>query len=323
MKCPACNSSLLPGATCCSECNLDLSGASQEGLPPDTRPGGGCHRVGAPSGQDGCAVSDGTRAPGIAYTCPVTGLEFVNIPGGQFQMGDLWGEGDWSERPVHWVAVAPFQMATTVVTQEAWERVMGSNPAEEFGSNYVGANKPVVGVSWYGAYAFARILNQQVPDGHYRLPSEAEWEYAARSGGKRYRWAGTNKEQELADYAWYWDNRNFRTYPVAQKRPNELGLFDMAGNVWEWCQDTDNSDYEGAPTDGSAWIITERLPLRVRRGGSWFAEPDWLRSVFRNGSSGICQDMFTGFRVVRDIRRTQGSESNHPKPLNQRDIALI
>ena len=152
-------------------------------------------------------------------------------------------------------------------------------------------------VSWDDAQEFIERLNAMVPEGRYRLPSEAEWEYAARGGGKRHKWPGTNRKEELDQYAWYNANSGDRIHPVAQKAPNELGLYDMAGNVWEWCQDCWHDNYEGAPRDGRAWE-SGKGP-RVLRGGAWYTESDWLRSAFRNISFPDFQDIITGFRLAR------------------------
>ncbi|HHS82420.1 MAG TPA: formylglycine-generating enzyme family protein, partial [Devosia sp.] len=211
----------------------------------------------------------------------------------------VWGDGHGNEQPVHWVEMPEFQLARTVVTQGMWERVMGDNPAEGYGEEFIGADKPIVGVSWEDAQAFIHRLNAMVPEGQYRLPGEAEWEYAARSGGQRHKWPGTSKESELERYAWFEKNSGYAIHPVAQKQPNELGLYDMAGNVFEWCQDRWHDSYEGAPGDGSAWQ-SGGSRFRVLRGGSWSSPPSWLRSAFRDelflDSIGLTH---RGFRLAR------------------------
>lgn len=134
----------------------------------------------------------------------------------------------------------------------------------------------------------------------YRLPSEAEWEYAARNGGKDETWAGTSNKSQLKAYAVY-DAR--RTEPVGSKQPNGLGLYDMSGNVWEWVEDCRHENYVGAPTDGSAWIASDSgyCDQRVIRGGSWGNEPGALRASSRFRSSADTRHDYIGFRLVQDI----------------------
>ena len=233
------------------------------------------------------------------HICPVTELEFAKIPAGAFEMGDVWGDGHGNEQPVHWVEIPEFQLARTVVTQGMWERVMGDNPAEGYGAAFIGADKPVVGVRWEDAQAFIRRLNAMVPEGQYRLPGEAEWEYAARSGGHHHKWPGTSKKSELEQYAWFSEGLDdSHIHPVAKKQPNGLGLYDMAGNVFEWCQDRWHDSYEGAPGDGSAWQAGVN-EARVLRGGSWLCEPDRLRSAYRNRNTPDNRFINVGFRLAR------------------------
>jgi len=163
------------------------------------------------------------------------------------------------EKPTHQVTVSSFSIGKYEVTQEEWEAVMGKNP-----SYYKGAKRPVEEVSWNDCQEFIRKLNS-LTGKQFRLPTEAEWEFAARGGTKsnHYKYAGSNT---LSSVAWYDDNSGSTTHPVGQKSPNELGLYDMSGNVWEWCQDW-YGDYSSSaqtnpkgPSSGS---------YRVVRGGSW------------------------------------------------------
>jgi formylglycine-generating enzyme required for sulfatase activity len=157
----------------------------------------------------------------------------------------------------------------------------------------------VINVSWEDAVAYAAWLSGQTGK-RYRLPSEAEWEYAARGGGKEEKWAGTSAEEELGAYAWYKRNSNRKTHPVGEKKPNRLGLYDMSGNVWEWVADWKNDGYAGAPDDGSAWESGDSGP-RVIRGGYYDLNPVALRSAYRSSSHRTNRDSHTGFRLAQDL----------------------
>jgi formylglycine-generating enzyme len=220
-------------------------------------------------------------------------MKFVYIPGGCFQMGDTFGDGNSDEKPVHEVCVSEYYMGKYEVTQGQWKEVMGNNPSEY---KNCGDSCPVENVSWNDVQEFIRKLNNKSGK-NYRLPTEAEWEYAARSGGKREKWAGTSSESSLEDYAWYNDNSGSKTPPVGQKQPNGLGLFDMTGNVVEWCSDWYGDDYykysprdnPSGPSSGSS---------RVFRGGSWGHDAAYARAAlrFRNGPD--FRNSILGFRLV-------------------------
>jgi len=202
--------------------------------------------------------------PGDIFKDPTIGMEFVWVPGGCFEMGDLFRDiPAVEEETVHQVCVDSFWMGKYEVTQGQWERVMGSNPSQfRSGDNY-----PVEMVSWDDVQVFTQRLNQRSGK-NYRLPTEAEWEYAARSGGRREKWAGTSSESSLGEYAWFDKNSSGRTHPVGEKLPNGLGLFDMTGNVWEWVEDWyDENYYKKSP---------QRNPKgpnsgiqKLFRGGCW------------------------------------------------------
>ena len=160
-------------------------------------------------------------------------IEMVFVKGGTFMMGATPEQGSDAgdgEKPVHSVTVSDFYIGKYEVTQAQWKAVMGKNP-----SHYKGENRPVERVSWYDIQKFIEKLNAKTGK-RYRLPTEAEWEYAARGGNqsKGYKYSGSN---DIGSVAWYTNNSGDRTHPVGQKQPNELGLYDMTGNVWEWCSD--------------------------------------------------------------------------------------
>jgi formylglycine-generating enzyme required for sulfatase activity len=195
----------------------------------------------------------------------------VAIKGGTFAMGS--NEGDADEKPVHSVTLSNFYLGKTEVTQAQWRAVMGTNP-----SNFKGDDLPVESVSWDDVQEFINRLNS-ITGKNYRLPTEAEWEYAAGGGsGNRTKWAGTNSESYLGDYEWFTNNSNSRTQPVATKRPNSLGLYDMSGNVWEWC-----SDWYGPYTSTSKTNPrgVSSGSNRVLRGGCWDDTAGYCRVSFR------------------------------------------
>ena len=219
-------------------------------------------------------------------------MEFVFVQGGCFQMGDTFGDGGDDEKPVHEVCVADFWMGKVEVTQGLWERVMGNNP-----SRYPNGEKyPVEQASWNDVQTFIQRLSQRSGK-NYRLPTEAEWEYAARSGGKDEKYAGTSDDIGLGEYAWYEKNSGKTTHPVGLKMANGLGIHDMSGNVWEWCQDWYGKDYyKDSPRDrpqGPGKGI-----YRVIRGGSWYDLSWYLRATNQGGLSPSGRYNFVGFRLV-------------------------
>ena len=220
--------------------------------------------------------------------CP----EMVVIPAGSFEMGS---NESTDERPVHRVYVPSFLIGKTEVTQGQWRAVMGSNPSS-FGN--CGDDCPVERVSWNDAQDFVQRLSQKTGK-QYRLPSEAEWEYAARAGSSS-KWSFGDVQYQLGDYAWHGGNSQGKTQRVAQKRPNAFGVYDMHGNVWEWVQDCWHSSYSGAPTDGSAWTTGCSSSGRVLRGGSWVNYfPTVLRSAIRSRDSPVDRYFSGGLRLAR------------------------
>lgn len=206
-------------------------------------------------------------------------VKMVFVKGGCFEMGDATGDGDEDERPAHEVCVGNYYIGETAVTIGLFQAVMDITPPPD-GAKKINTNIPMAFVSYVDCLKFIKALND-VTKGFYRLPTEAEWEYAARSRGKRELWAGTNNEAELGDYAWFSDNSNNEVHPVMQKKPNGLGLYDMAGNVWQWTEDNFDFDfYKRSPKKDpfndkfSTW--------RTIRGGSAFDNSFKIRATYRS-----------------------------------------
>jgi formylglycine-generating enzyme required for sulfatase activity len=218
--------------------------------------------------------------------CP----EMVILPDGSFMMGSTsQNNSQDNEKPQHLVYLKSFSIGKYEVTQEEWFAVMGNNP-----SSNKDRSLPVENVSWDDANLFAEKLAKKTGK-KYRLPTEAEWEYAARGLSTTiYPWG--NSDDELSNYAWFSANTD-ATNPAGQKRPNEFGLHDMLGNVWEWTQDCWNPNYINAPSDGSAWISNE-CSERVLRGGSWDNDSQGLRVAIRSGFATDFRYNVIGLRVA-------------------------
>lgn len=209
---------------------------------------------------------------------PIRPMEMVLIKGGCYEMGDTFGDGAENEGPVHHVCIKDFYLGKYLVTQLQWSAAMGTNPSAE---PACGLTCPVENVSWNDVQEFIKKLSEHTGKS-YRLPTEAEWEYAARSGGKSEKWAGTSNEKELADYAWYYSDSYFQSHSVGMKKPNGLGLYDMTGDVWEWMSDWyDEGYYAKSPTDEPKGPETGRR--RVLRGGFWGDIANTVRIARRIG----------------------------------------
>lgn len=216
-------------------------------------------RANAVGGQSiGSAAAPGAGGDIETFTVNGVTFEMVRVEGGSFMMGSSDPEAYDDEKPVHAENVATFYIGRTEVTQDLWLAVMGSNP-----SNFRGGNLPVEQVSWTECQAFCERL-RQLTGRQFRLPTEAEWEYAARGGNRSrgYKYSGGN---DLYYLGWYTDNSGSTTHPVGTKQANELGIYDMSGNVWEWTSDLWSSNYSSYRNGGSG-------SNRVYRGGGWSLE---------------------------------------------------
>ena len=221
------------------------------------------------------------------------GMNFTLIPAGEFMMGSEKGHDH--EKPVHKVELGkPFYLGTYSVTQREWKSVMGDNPSE-----FKGDDLPVEQVSWNDVQEFIRKLNDKEGTDKYRLPSEAEWEYACRAGATT-RYSFGDSESKLGDYAWYAKNSDKKTHPVGQKLPNPYGLYDVHGNVCEWVLDTGHDSYNGAPTDGSAWESGYDF-VRVCRGGNYISFARNCRSAYQLHLIFDARNDFIGFRLLREL----------------------
>ena len=222
-------------------------------------------------------------------TFTVKGVTFtmIAVEGGTFQMGAT-SENYSDERPVHSVTLSDYYIGETEVTQELWQAVMGTNP-----SYFKGSNKPVEYVSWNDCYTFIEKLNQ-LTGKNFRLPTEAEWEYAARGGNKSqgYKYSGSNT---IGNVAWYTDNSGGKTHDVKTKQANELGIYDMSGNVWEWCQDRYGSYSSGSQTNPTGPASGSS---RVFRGGSWGDSARYCRVSNRDYYNPANRRNTFGFRLI-------------------------
>ena len=220
------------------------------------------------------------------------GMKFTRIDAGEFVIG--YNRGDLNERPEHQVLISgDFYMGTYEVTQDEWTAVMGRNP-----SYFRGGNRPVESVSWNDVHTFIdRLSAMENCSGCYRLPTEAEWEYAARAS-TRWLYSFGNREEDLSAFAWYKDNSGGATHPVGTKLPNQWGLYDMHGNVWEWVQDW-FGNYSGEMVDNPSGPPNGRF--RIIRGGSWDYSAWNLRSANRGSDLPENRNFDYGFRLVWEI----------------------
>jgi len=262
----------------------------------------------------------------VRVTAPITNLNLTStkvpltlnkmlsgymapIPGGVFEMGDLTGNGHDDEKPVHLVMVKPFRMGKTELPFTLYDSYLQATNQkasdEEFGhANDHGwgrGDRPAINVSWDDAQAFIQWLNEATqPEKPYRLPTEAEWEYAARGGTETDYWWGTSIGSNNANCRTcgsQWDTE--MTAPIASFKPNPYGLYDTVGNVWEWVEDCYSRTYNNAPSDGSA--VAGSGCHRVVRGGSWDIDPWITRVSFRCRFWSFNRNDYLGFRLAQDL----------------------
>lgn len=223
-------------------------------------------------------------------------LEMVAIPGGKFLMGSPEGEGNDREKPQHQVTIQPFYMGKYPVTQAQWEMVsrlpevkidLRSKP-----SHFKGANLPVENVSWHDAREFCARLSKATGK-LYRLPSEAEWEYACRANTTTPYYFGNTITTDLVNH----NNKYGQTTDVGKFPPNAFGLYDMHGNVWEWCEDSWHKNYMTAPNNGNA-LTSQSDNKRMLRGGQWYLNPSYCRSASRSYNNGDRRNKDNSFRLV-------------------------
>ena len=278
MKCKICNTENRDTAKFCNECgaklepqlkactNKDCPDYGKAILPAEAK---FCPRCGYAIGG---YVSNNNERNVVAmdkevFTVEGVSFTMIKVQGGTYTMGASDNDLDARviEKPAHKETVSDFMIGETPVTQELWQAVMGSNPSSFKGD----MQRPVELVSWFDCQEFIRKLNQLTGQ-NFRLPSEVEWEYAARGGNrsKGYKYAGSN---DVDAVAWYGGNSGNTTHPVKTKQPNELGIYDMSGNVWEWCQDKWCDNYNSPRNSGN----------RVLRGGSWSGSARRVRVSYR------------------------------------------
>jgi formylglycine-generating enzyme required for sulfatase activity len=249
-------------------------------------------------------ISSIKNSPGSSISNSIR-MEFILVPAGEFDMGSQAREKRrklW-ESPVHRVAIEkPFYLGRYPVTQEQWQKVMGNNP-----SYFKGEKRPVENISWAESRTFFQKLNalERADENNcfYRLPTESEWEYAARAGTGTSYFFGDD-ESKLTEYAWFLKNSGLETHPIGMKKPNPWGFFDIYGNVGEWVQDEYHISYKGAPEDGRAWeslFPSLSIPVRIRRGGGWNGNAGSCRSAERLFAPQDQRLNSLGFRVVREI----------------------
>ena len=240
-------------------------------------------------------INGGGESEDSNQTFTVNGVSFdmIAVEGGTFTMGataEQASDAYSDEKPTHQVTLSSYYIGKTEVTQELWQAVMGSNP-----SKFSGTNLPVEKVSWEDCQSFVIKLNE-LTGKNFRLPTEAEWEYAARGGNKSngFKFSGGNN---IAEVAWYSENGNKISHPVATKAPNELGIYDMSGNVWEWCSDWYSSSYYSSSSQNNPTGPASGS-YRVFRGGDWNYKARYCRVSFRNYSSPTKRFNYLGLRLA-------------------------
>lgn len=225
-------------------------------------------------------------------------IEFVWIPAGEFTMGTVSSEGSWMHRPEegpqHNVNIARgFWIGKYEVTQRQYKHIMDDNPSY---FNKSGLDAPVDKVSWLDAKKFCKVASLKTAE-KIRLPSEAEWEYACRAGTKD-QFFSSEDQTAFWEYAWYSSNSGKKTHSVGEKKPNAWGIYDLHGNIKEWCEDSWHDDYSNAPADGSPWIDEKDASKRVLRGGCWVYDARLCHSAYRSWYDSKMGSNSSGFRIV-------------------------
>ena len=305
-NCPVCGESIKPDASFCPACKTPLGPFS---CPQCGQPVKGtwkrcpecetplickrCHRRLTEAGAD-CpfckSILPQSRENHTGFIEPVTGMEFVCVPEGPFRMGDTFGEGATNEKPVHLVRLDAFHIGRHAVTQAQWNSLMPENP-----SHFKDDRHPVEQISWHLAQEFIDRLNRR-SEGKQRfcLPTEAQWEYAARSGGRDELFSGSDTADGVA---WYEENSAGKTQAVGLLKPNGFGIYDMSGNVWEWCRDAYRSDaYEVHQPHNP--FCQQGGPDRVIRGGSYHLDAWSVRCARRFSLAAEYYAPGLGFRLV-------------------------
>ncbi|KAA3663858.1 MAG: formylglycine-generating enzyme family protein [Chloroflexi bacterium] len=233
-------------------------------------------------------------------------LKLVAIPGGEFMMGSPPGVGHDDERPYHPVTIDPFWMGIYPITQAQWKAVMG---VDDHPSRFKGPNLPIDNVNWLDAQAYCQLLTDHTSNEFY-LPSEAQWEFACRAGTTTPFYFGETITTEFVNFQGEFvygqaPKGIYRHVPtnVGSFPPNAFGLFDMHGNVLEWCADPWHKNYEGAPRNGRVWAASHPTPYSIIRGGSWHDTPDAARSATRIRFIAAEADDFIGFRVAMSLSK--------------------
>lgn len=227
---------------------------------------------------------------GYGFVLAEFNIEMAYVKGGCFKMGTDSESVRQNEKPAHEVCLSDFKIGIHEVTQAQWKAVLDGNP-----SIFPGDRRPVDNVTWEGAQEFIKKLNLKTGK-RYRLPTEAEWEYAARSGGRPEKWPGTNGREQLGNYSWYNANSREETHDVGTLQPNGLGIYDMGGNVWEWVQDWyDDSWYKESPKDNPQG--PKNGTVHVCRGGSWNDSPNSFTATRRKGDE-LPKQGIIGFRLA-------------------------
>jgi formylglycine-generating enzyme required for sulfatase activity len=232
------------------------------------------------------------------------GPEMVPLPAGSFQMGDIEGRGSPWAKPAHVVRIrTPFAVGRYEVTFEDYDRfAKATGRRVPHDQRWGRGRRPIINISWQDGTDYSRWLSEQTGQ-RYRLLTEAEWEYAARAGTETAYWWGKDFLKGMANCngcGSHWDDQH--TAPVASFKPNRFGLYDTAGNVWEWVEDCWHESYKGAPTDGTAWLSGGDCSQRVTRGGSLGSKAERLSTYFRDRDEAQANRVDIGFRLARDIQ---------------------